>query len=101
MKRLLSVVALVLLADTSWAQEAYLGEIRTYAFNFCPRGEASLNGAILPINQNTALFSLLLTAYGGNGVTTFALPTAKPIYTATRAPLLQCITQQGVFPPRD
>jgi microcystin-dependent protein len=55
----------------------------------------------LLINQNTALFSLLGTTYGGDGVTNFALPTAKPIFTATGAVLLQCIALQGIFPSRN
>jgi len=54
--------------------EAYVGEIRIMAFNFAPRGWAQCNGQILAINQNQALFSILGTTYGGNGVTTFALP---------------------------
>lgn len=56
------------------AQEQYLGQIMCAGFNFTPRGWAALNGQILPIAQNTALFSLLGTTYGGNGQTTFALP---------------------------
>jgi microcystin-dependent protein len=56
------------------AQEAYLGEIRMFAGNFAPRGWALCNGQLLSISQNTALFSLLGTTYGGNGTTTFALP---------------------------
>jgi microcystin-dependent protein len=51
-----------------------LGEIRMFGGNFAPRGWAFCNGQILPIAQNTALFSLLGTTYGGNGQTTFALP---------------------------
>src|SRR3954463_11082121 len=54
--------------------EPFLGEICLYPYNFAPRGWALCNGQILPISQNTALFSLLGTTYGGNGVTTFALP---------------------------
>lgn len=54
--------------------EPFLGEIRTFGFNFAPRGWAFCNGQLLPIAQNTALFSLLGTTYGGNGQTTFALP---------------------------
>jgi microcystin-dependent protein len=54
--------------------EAYLGEIKMFAGNFAPQGFAFCNGQILPIAQNTALFSLLGTTYGGNGQTTFALP---------------------------
>ncbi|HEX4332095.1 MAG TPA: tail fiber protein [Usitatibacter sp.] len=52
----------------------FLGEIKMVPFNFAPRGWTFCNGQQLPINQNQALFSLLGTTYGGNGVTTFALP---------------------------
>ena len=56
------------------AQEPFLGEIRWVAFNFAPTGWALCDGQILSITQNTALFALLGTTYGGNGQTTFALP---------------------------
>lgn len=52
----------------------FVAEIRIFPFNFAPRGWAFCNGQILPISQNTALFSLLGTTYGGNGQSTFALP---------------------------
>jgi microcystin-dependent protein len=52
----------------------FLGEIRMVGFNFAPRNWALCNGQLLSITQNTALFSLLGTTYGGNGTTTFALP---------------------------
>ena len=52
----------------------YLGELMTVAFNFAPRGWALCDGQLLPIASNTALFSLLGTAFGGDGRTTFALP---------------------------
>ncbi|MCF7221536.1 phage tail protein [Marilutibacter chinensis] len=54
--------------------DPFIGEIQMYGFNFNPRGWAFCNGATLPISQNTALFSLLGTTYGGNGQTTFQLP---------------------------
>ena len=54
--------------------EPFLAEIRLLPYNFAPRGWAFCQGQILSIAQNTALFSLLGTTYGGNGVTTFALP---------------------------
>ena len=54
--------------------ETFLGEIRMFAGNFAPYGWAFCQGQILPIAQNTALFSLLGTTYGGDGRTTFALP---------------------------
>ncbi|MGO9930512.1 MAG: phage tail protein [Steroidobacteraceae bacterium] len=54
--------------------EPYLGQISMFAGNFAPRGYALCDGQLLPISQNTALFSLIGTFYGGDGVTTFALP---------------------------
>ncbi len=56
------------------AASPYVGEIGIAGFNFAPRGWALCNGQILSIAQNTALFSLLGTQYGGNGTSTFALP---------------------------
>ena len=52
----------------------FVAEIRILPFNFAPKGWAFCDGQLLPISQNTALFSLLGTTYGGNGQTTFALP---------------------------
>ena len=54
--------------------EGTIGEIRMFAGNFAPRNWALCQGQLLPISQNTALFSILGTTYGGNGQTTFALP---------------------------
>src|ERR671920_41300 len=54
--------------------QPYVGEIRMFAGNFAPAGWTFCNGQILPISQNTALFSLLGTTYGGDGKSTFALP---------------------------
>lgn len=54
--------------------EPYLGQITLFAGNFAPRGWMFCSGQILSISQNTALFSILGTTYGGNGQTTFALP---------------------------
>jgi len=54
--------------------EPFLGEIRMFAGNFAPIGWAMCNGQLLPISQNDALFALIGTTYGGDGVTTFALP---------------------------
>ena len=54
--------------------EPFLGMIQIFPYNFAPRGWAFCSGQILPIAQNTALFSLIGTTYGGNGQTTFALP---------------------------
>jgi microcystin-dependent protein len=54
--------------------EPYLGEIRMFAGNFAPAGWALCNGQTMAISTNQALFSILGTQYGGNGVTTFSLP---------------------------
>ena len=54
--------------------EPFLSEIRIMSFGFAPRGWATCDGQLLPINQNQPLFSLLGTTFGGNGQTTFALP---------------------------
>lgn len=56
------------------AQEPFIGEVRVFPYNFAPRGWALCNGQLLQISQNTALFSLLGTIYGGDGRTTFGLP---------------------------
>jgi microcystin-dependent protein len=56
------------------AEDPYLGEIVLFAGNFAPVGYALCEGQILPISQNTALFSILGTTYGGDGIETFALP---------------------------
>jgi microcystin-dependent protein len=54
--------------------EPFLGDIEAFSFNFAPKGWAFCAGQLLPINQNQALFSLLGTNFGGDGVRTFALP---------------------------
>ncbi len=54
--------------------EPFLGEIRIFSGNYAPTGWALCDGQLLPISQNTALFPILGTTYGGNGVSTFALP---------------------------
>jgi microcystin-dependent protein len=54
--------------------EPFIGQISIFSFNFPPKGWAFCDGQLLPINQNQALFSLLGTYYGGNGITNFALP---------------------------
>ena len=54
--------------------DPFVAEIRIFGFQFAPRGWATCDGQLLPISQNTALFSLLGTTYGGDGKSTFALP---------------------------
>ena len=66
--------------------EPFLGEIRIFSFNFPPKGWAFCNGQTLPINQNQALFAILGTTYGGNGINNFMLPNFQgrlPIHVGT------------------
>lgn len=54
--------------------DPFVGEVMMFAGNFAPQGWADCNGQLLPISQNDALFSLIGTTYGGDGIQTFALP---------------------------
>jgi microcystin-dependent protein len=101
-------------APAAQAQEPMIGEIRLFGSNFCPRGWAEAAGQMLSISQNTALFSLYGTMYGGDGRSTFALPdmrgrtpvdalgqaatrTTNARYTSMR----YCVALQGIFPSRN
>lgn len=78
--KLLAATALVATATFSVSAPAHaqaepiLGQMMLFGGNFCPRGWADASGTLIAISQNSALFSLLGTMYGGNGTTTFALP---------------------------
>jgi microcystin-dependent protein len=74
MKKLLTAAALAATATAASAQDQYLGSVMLVGFDFCPRGTAAAEGQLLSIAENTALFSLYGTIYGGDGRTTFALP---------------------------
>jgi microcystin-dependent protein len=66
----------------------YLSEIRMFAFGIVPRGWAQCNGQLMSINSNQALFSLIGTTYGGDGIRTFALPNLQgrvPLHMGTKA----------------
>ena len=72
---LIPVIALFSLSISLHAQDTpYVGEIIMVPYNFAPAGYADCDGQLLQISQNTALFSLLGTTYGGNGTSNFALP---------------------------
>ena len=70
-------------------------------YTFCPVGWADTLGQLLPIGQNTALFSLLGTTYGGDGRTTFALPYLPPRSLDNGSTIRYCIALQGIFPARN
>ncbi len=77
----------------------FLGLIMLMPYNFAPMDWTFCNGQILPIRENTALYSLIGNTYGGDGVTTFALPNlqgAEPIPN-----MHYCICLAGIYPTRD
>ena len=76
----------------------FIGSVALVAFNFAPVGWAFCNGQLLSINQNTALFSLLGTTYGGDGTTNFALPNLNA--GALQSGLNYIIALNGVYPSR-
>jgi microcystin-dependent protein len=100
---------LIWLAAACWTPAAaqadsgghYIGEVIAIGTDFCPDGWAEMNGQLLPISENDALFQLIGTTYGGDGQSTFALPAAKPIISATGATLLPCIALFGIFPSQN
>ncbi len=70
--------------------QPYIGEMRMFGFNFPPRGWALCNGQLMPIQQYQALFSILGTTYGGDGIRTFALPNLQgcvPMHRSNTYPL--------------
>jgi microcystin-dependent protein len=75
--------------------EYFLGGITLFAGTFAPDGWAFCDGKLLPIGQNTALFSLLGTTYGGDGTTNFALPNLADVGGAK-----YIIALQGIYPSR-
>lgn len=74
MRKTLVFTAFLILPIQTFAQECVLGEIKWFAMNWAPQDYLVANGALLPIAQYQALFSLLGTTYGGDGKTNFALP---------------------------
>jgi len=68
--------------------EPFIGEVRMTGFNFAPQGWALCQGQLLDISQNTALFSILGTTYGGDGITNFALPDLRGRVPAHPGPSL-------------
>lgn len=84
--------------------DPFLGQIQLFAFNYAPEGWMLCNGAMLNIQQYSALFALIGTTYGGDGSTTFALPN---LMNATLPPnpgsgsfMCYYIAVQGIFPIR-
>jgi len=86
------ILTLIVLATSHLAYAQYIGEIRMFAGTFAPYGWALCQGQILPIYENEALFVIIGTTYGGDGVNTFALPDLRgraPIHQGTVYPIGQ------------
>jgi len=79
--------------------EAFIGSILLVGFNYAPMGWALCNGQTLPINQNQALFSVLGTTYGGDGMTSFVLPNLNAGTLQTGLNYIICIN--GIYPSRE
>jgi microcystin-dependent protein len=82
------------------ALEPFLGEVRAVSFSFAPRGWAFCTGQLMAINQNQALFSILGITYGGDGISTFALPNLQgkvPLHVGGAIPLGQSAGQAAVI----
>ena len=100
-----ALAATILTAAPAQARDGYIGEVFMTGSNFCPRNTLPTDGRLLPISQNTALFSLLGTMYGGDGRTTFALPKLEGPRAGSDSAnanqkLTVCIVTQGIFPSR-
>ena len=78
--------------------DPFVAEIRIFPFNFAPKGWAFCDGQVMPLSQNTALFSLLGTNFGGDGQTNFALPDLRDKEPTPNTHY--CIALQGIYPSR-
>jgi microcystin-dependent protein len=77
----------------------FLGEIEIFPYTFAPVGWLLCNGAILQVQDNTALFALIGNKFGGNGSTTFALPNLQGAEPTPGTAFYICVS--GIFPTRD
>lgn len=78
--------------------ETFLGQVELFPYTFIPQGWMSCEGQLLQIQAYAALFSLIGNTYGGDGMSTFAVPNLKG--KAPDAHMNYCIALQGSFPPR-
>ncbi|MEM7780692.1 MAG: tail fiber protein [Pseudomonadota bacterium] len=87
-------------AAPAQAQDRYLAEVFVSAAAFCPRNTLPADGRLLQIDQNTALFSLLGTKYGGDGRETFGLPKLDGMQDRDGREVRFCIVTVGLYPSR-
>lgn len=94
------VGSLILSANQLSASDCIIGEVRQFAGSFVPRGYELCDGKLLSISQNTALFSILGTMYGGDGRTTFALPKLNSYNDLRKSKVVNIICVNGLYPSR-
>jgi microcystin-dependent protein len=80
--------------------DPYLGDVRAMSFDFVPHGWAPCQGQLVPVAQNQALFSVLGTTYGGDGIVNFGLPKLAGVPAQNGAELPYCICMEGLMPLR-
>jgi microcystin-dependent protein len=86
--------------------QPFVGQLAVFGFDFCPAGWLPADGRLLQIGQNQALFALIGTTYGGDGMTTFALPKWGPVQSngttsGVSGAMIVCIATLGVFPSQN
>lgn len=108
MRRLLLIAAAAMMVSTVEASaraEPYIGEIATFPYTFCPLGWLRADGSLLPIADYQPLYVLIGTTYGGDGLTSFALPkiasASAPSSQASAWPYAVCVSVEGVFPTQN
>lgn len=81
--------------------EEFIGTIKMFAGNFAPANWAFCDGQLLSINQNTAMFSILGTQYGGDGISSFALPNLEMSKSIEGGEIKHIICLNGIYPSRN
>lgn len=104
MKRLLlatlGAIALTTLSGAPASAQAapFVGQTMIIPTNFCPLGWLEMDGRVLQTTEYSVLFFVIGKTYGGDGQTTFALPTAPPLFTTDGKGLRHCIAATGIYP---
>ena len=81
--------------------DSYIGTVSQFAGSYAPKGWARCDGQLIAVQNNAALYSILGTIYGGDGMHTFALPNMNDHSTQYQEKPIWCICLYGTYPPRD
>jgi len=96
----LSLALLFTSASAFAYADCYMGEVRYFPYDFAPRGYTQADGKLLSINQNQALFSLLMNKFGGDGRTNFAVPKLPALPSSGGDSVSAFVCTEGLYPPR-